>query len=292
MNIENILSFVYVHRYGSFHKAAVALYVTQPSLSSRIRTLEKDLNTQLLLRDRTRLELTEEGKAFLPYAMQIINAYNQARMVLNRHRSKLVIGANVSLSITLLPYVVQGFRQKYPDITIEICSGTPEVLEEMLLKKQCDLILTQDVEHEAFAREVVYLDPVELIVPPGHVFAGSRRVHFTEVALEPMIYNPRLPAYWERIQAHFKKQGVAPNFVLEVDSLEATKTMIMRGIGITYLPLLSIEEELLQETLVAVRPVPRLELHREIYLLYHQEEAPPYREQVIEMIGKYNGGKD
>lgn len=291
MNIENILSFVYVHRYGSFHKAAAALYVTQPSLSSRIRTLEKDLDARLLLRDRTRLELTEEGKAFLPYAMQIVNTYNQARMVLNRQRSKLIIGANVSLSITLLPYVIQGFRQKYPDITIEIYSGTPDVLEERLLAKQCDFILTQDVEHEAFEREVVYLDPVELVVPPGHRFA-SGRVYFTEVALEPMIYNPRLPSYWEIIQAHFKKQGVTPNFVLDLDSLEATKKMILKGIGITYLPLLSIAEELLQKKLVAVRPLPRLELHREIYLLHHKEEAPPYREQIVEMIAKYDNGRD
>lgn len=287
MHIENILSFIYIYRYGSFHKAASALYVTQPSLSSRIHTLEKDLNAQLLLRDRTRLELTEEGKTFLPYAMQMVNTYNQARMALNKNRSKLVIGANVSLSVTLLPHVIQGFRQKYPDVTIEIYSGTPEVLEERLLAKQCDLILTQDVEHAEFEREVVYLDPLELIVPPGHVLARRGRVYFTELALEPMIYNPRLPAHWERIQAHFKKQGVAPNFVLDVDSLEVTKKMIMKGIGITYLPLLSIEQELLQQELVVVRPMPRLELYREIYLLYNQEVEPPYREQIVEMIGKY-----
>lgn len=287
MNIENILSFIYVYRYGSFHKAANMLYVTQPSLSSRIRTLEKELNTQLFSRDRSHMALTEDGKLFLPYAIQIVNTYSQAQDALNKQKSKIIIGANVSVSTTILPYVIEGFRQRYPSITIEISSGMPDELAARVLAGECDMILTQAVCHPDLVGEVVYRDPAVLVAPPGHALTKQKRLHVTEVAMEPMIHNTLLPTFWEQILAHFKKQGVAPNIVLDVDSLEVTKKMIMKGIGISYLPLLPIEEELSQKKLVVLRPIPKLELYREIWLLYPQGKQQLYKDQIVEMIGKY-----
>lgn len=75
MNIENIEAFVYVNHYGSFNKAAEVLFLSQPSVTARIQTLERELDCKLFDRLGKQIALTEKGKQFLPYAQQIMQTF-------------------------------------------------------------------------------------------------------------------------------------------------------------------------------------------------------------------------
>lgn len=291
MNIDNILSFIYVYRLNSFHKAANALYVTQPSLSSRIQTLERDLGTQLIVRDRRQVELTEDGKIFMPYALQIVNAYTQAQKALQRGNEQIIIGANVSVSVAILPHVLRMFRQKHPGVSIEILSGLPGELLEAVLARKCSFAVTQqvpEIEHPDVVSVPVYKDPISLIVPPEHPFL-HRELPPTvrETAMEPLIQNTLLVEPWSRIREHFHSQGVTPNIVMGVDSLEATKHMVLQGVGISFMPELSIEADLLERRLFAVHPEPRLEIYRQISLVHRRDEPPVYLDQFADLISRY-----
>ncbi len=85
MNIEHIESFLYVVKYKSIHKAANALYLTQPTVSARIKSLEETLGTTLFHRESRSLTLTESGKEFIPFATNIVESFYESKKYLNRN---------------------------------------------------------------------------------------------------------------------------------------------------------------------------------------------------------------
>lgn len=85
MNIEHIESFLYVVKYKSIHKAASALYLTQPTVSARIKSLEESLETTLFNREGRSLSLTQNGKKFIPFATQIVESYYESKKFLHRN---------------------------------------------------------------------------------------------------------------------------------------------------------------------------------------------------------------
>lgn len=89
MNIEYLEAFMYVVHLESIHKAADALYLSQPTITARIKTLERDLGTQLFLRKGRSMILTEEGKAFIPYAERIIRTYRQGKNLFKKKTEKM-----------------------------------------------------------------------------------------------------------------------------------------------------------------------------------------------------------
>src|SRR4051794_36381285 len=100
MNIDHLEAFIYVVHLGSIHKAAEGLYLSQPTVTARIKTLERDLGIELFLRKGRSLTLTEEGKIFVPYAEQIINTYHQGKKLFKKDhkQEEVVIGANTITS--------------------------------------------------------------------------------------------------------------------------------------------------------------------------------------------------
>ena len=80
MNIDHIESFLYVVEYKSIHKAAHALFLTQPTISARIKALESSLGTALFIRKGRSLILTEQGISFIPYAKKIVETYRKSQV--------------------------------------------------------------------------------------------------------------------------------------------------------------------------------------------------------------------
>lgn len=80
MSIDHIESFLYVVEYKSIHKAAQALFLTQPTISARIKALEENLGTKLFMRNGRSLKLTEQGEYFIPYAQSIVQTYRTSQV--------------------------------------------------------------------------------------------------------------------------------------------------------------------------------------------------------------------
>lgn len=143
INIDHVISFIYIHRFKSFHKAAKKLYITQPSLSSRIKTLEKNLGVKLFNRSTRVIELTEDGETFLPYANQILNSYLKAKMSLSKSSYTLTIGSIISVSMSFLPKMVYDFQQINKHTSIEIITAKTVSITEKLLKGECQIAITE-----------------------------------------------------------------------------------------------------------------------------------------------------
>ena len=139
MSIENLEAFVYVVHFGSFNKAAEALFLTQPSITARIRSLENELNTSLFRREGRKVYLTESGKKLIPYAERILHAYQEATYKVKQHMvipDQLRIGCSNSVSNYIIPEILPLFRKTFPHIRVKIISNhTEEILAKILNHK-------------------------------------------------------------------------------------------------------------------------------------------------------------
>jgi LysR family transcriptional regulator, transcriptional activator of the cysJI operon len=279
MNIENVISFVYVYRLSSFHKAAEVLYITQPSLTSRIKTLEKDLGVSLFNRKRKGAELTEEGKIFLPYALQLYEIYLKAKSSLHPIEENITIGSIISASTTILPNAVYQFQRKNPHLSVNVITAKTKTILDRLLNNECQVAVTEKVSHTDVICEPFYRDPISLFVQPSHHFTKKNSViTLQELALEPLIcFNPTSD-YWKQIEKLFLESHLTPNIVFNIDSLEAAKSAILNGIGICFLPELSLETAVSSGQLRKISIQTTSKIERELSIIYQKNSNPLLQE--------------
>ena len=136
MDFKQIEAFVNVVRYKSFSKAADATFFTQPTISTHIRNLEKELGVKLLDRKSRVVEMTPQGSKFYKYAVEMINARAQAFDALNDNSENvggiLEIQTSSIPSVTFLPDLLSGFRKTHPGIQYYVSvSDTQTVIDNI-----------------------------------------------------------------------------------------------------------------------------------------------------------------
>ena len=117
MEFRQLEAFVATAELKSFSQAAKYLYLSQSTISSHVQNLEDDLGRKLLLRTTKSITLTPEGETFLSYARKIVETKDQAVLSLQQSsKSMLHIGASSIPSGYLLPKIIAGFKEKYPEM--------------------------------------------------------------------------------------------------------------------------------------------------------------------------------
>ncbi|UUZ80159.1 LysR family transcriptional regulator [Paenibacillus sp. P26] len=255
MNIENIEAFVYVIHFNSFNKAADALFLSQPSITARIQSLERELDARLFDREGRHFTLTEKGKQFLPYAQQILQFYKKGRQEpqAKTNLGELRIGCTVSVANYVIPELLPRLKQKYPDTQIKLTTASSEAILEKVLAKELDLGLVRNITHPHVDSVKFYEDPIRLFVREDHPFAAKEEVTIEEVGREPLVFFECGSLDWMRIHRLFETLDRPPNISMHVDNLETAKKLVLRGVGIGFLPELCVREELLERK---VRPIP------------------------------------
>ena len=135
MNIRHLESFVWLCRLRNFRKAAERLHISQPAMSSRIQTLERELDCSLLERAAHRVAPTPEGRRFLPYAERIVRLYVEAKADLASTgpiRGRVRIGIIDTVTETWLPELVDGLGKQHPDLLLDIVvDSTANLLSQL-----------------------------------------------------------------------------------------------------------------------------------------------------------------
>ncbi len=137
MDFKQIEAFISVAKFKSFSKAANSIYLSQPTISSHISSLEKELNIQLFDRNSKEVNLTPAGKYFLNYAMDIINLRNNALDNLGNFNSTicgtLELSASTTPCNTMVPVLIDKFIKLYPDTKFNINEkSSGEIVEDII----------------------------------------------------------------------------------------------------------------------------------------------------------------
>ena len=263
MELNQVLTFIRVVEMGSFSRAAENLDVTQPTLSARIQTLERDVGQRLFERIGRGVRLTEAGRAFLPFAERSLAILQEGREAIaasqNPSTGRLRIGTARTIGSYVLPDILAHFREEYPGVEVAILTGRSHEVLQMILDEEVQVGLGRTLVHPEIDSTYLYDEEVVFVTYPRHPFATRSTVSIAEIAQEPLILYDKDSTYYVLITRECREAGILPRVIMNLDSVEATKKMIERGLGVSFLPVSAISSELEQGTLVYV---PLAEGHR------------------------------
>ncbi|MCS7206723.1 MAG: LysR family transcriptional regulator [Dehalococcoidia bacterium] len=256
MDIRQLEAFVAVVRTGSFRKAAEHLFLSQPSLSARIQALERDLRQSLFHRRGRGVLLTEVGKALLPYAEEVLETIRQAKQALEAMGSlahgRLTVGSARVIGTYVLPGILEEFRRRFPGVVVAIRTGRSTEVLQWVEQGEVSVGLARSLVHPEVASFHLYDEEIVLVTHPDHPFARRRQVAVQEVARQPLILYDRGSSYFVLIEDVCRRAGIVPWVLMHLDSVEATKQMVERGLGISFLPRSSLKREIEEGTLTVV----------------------------------------
>lgn len=257
MDLAQLEAFVEVARRGRFRRAAEALYLTQPSLSARIHKLEADLNVVLFHRLGRGVRLTDAGKSFLPFARRALESLDQARDALgalqNAASGTLRVATARAMGAYVLPEILERFRSEHPGIDVHIRTARSSEVLQMVVDEEVEVGLGRSLRHPDIVAAEMYEEEVALVTHPSHPFAATSRASIYDVAREPLILYDRDSSFFVLIDRVCREAGIVPNVGMELDSIEATKRMIERGLGISFLPVHGVAREVEEGSLALVQ---------------------------------------
>ncbi|MFD0673121.1 LysR family transcriptional regulator [Cohnella sp. GCM10027633] len=261
MNIDNIEAFVYVIHCGSFNKAADALYLSQPSVTARIQSLERELDCKLFDRLGKQVHITEEGKRFLPYAQQLLATYRKGKLDVHRKKSlpgEFRIGCTGSVSNYIVPELLPRLKRRFPDTRYKIVTGVTDDIVGKVLNKEVDIGFVRNVTHPSLQSIKFCEDPISLYAYEGHPFVGQPSLTIEQIADQSLVFFECGALDWLRIHRLFESLDYPPNIQFQTDNSEAAKKLVIRQAGISFLPGWSVREEVAEGRLVRLR-VPETE---------------------------------
>src|SRR3954451_2548945 len=285
MDPRRLLTFRAVAHARSFSRAAEGLSLTQPSVSHQIALLETEIGIRLLERGRGGLRLTPAGEVLLEHADHIAwrleLADTQIASLATRHRDHVRLGAFPTALPGFVPSAVARLRRDHGHLRVLLSEVTPSTLEARLLSGELDVALSyQDAsierrEHQGAERIDLMQDTFLVGLPPGHRLAGAAEpVSLTELAEDDWIVASRDGFL---VQTR-RDAGFDPRIVATTTEPLATRGLILRGIGIGWVPSLLISDY----SGIAIRPVKERIRRRDIYALLPPGDRHPRARQVID----------
>lgn len=289
MEISQVETFLAVATFGGFHRAAEALRVSQPAVSSRIKALEESLGVALFARNRNTLALSAAGRVLRPHAEQLLRTVSIARQAVHELEpgsdAPLQIAAGLSISVYFLPDILQKFQREFPRLNISIRPGHSKEVLEMVLNEEAEIGLARSLQHPEVETISLRDDPLILVRHRTLSAAKTRKARLEHVSSWPLIFYERGSSDWTLTQSLFRHAALVPNVALEVDTIETAKRMVTRGMGVSFLPLMAIGPEIRKGELIPVQLTDAEPLHRSLDLI-HPRHRPlrPQAQSFLQVV--------
>ena len=274
MEMTQLEFFLQVIAEGSFSKAADAVGRTQPAVSIAIRRLEEEVGAPLFDRSQKSPALTEAGLAIQDYAQRILALRDQARGAVAElrelKRGLVRVGANESTSLYLLPQVILSFREKHPDVKVEIYRHVSERLPREVLERNVDFaVLAFEPDDRDLESFCVLRDELSLILNPEHPLAGRAEVTVEELGRESFLAHNVKTASRNKVIEVFAEHHTPLNITLELATVETIKRFVQLNVGLAFVPHMCVREELERGTLATV-PVRGLTYVRTLWVTHRR----------------------
>jgi DNA-binding transcriptional LysR family regulator len=235
MNFADLQVFKSVVDEGGVIRAASKLHRVPSAVTTRIKQLEASMGVKLFHRDRQRLHLSPAGELLLDYAERLIQLSDEARNVVSgtTPRGVLRLGALESTTASRLPPILAGFHGRYPEVRLELVTGTNDVLLGQLAERRLDAAFTAEPPPaRSFEHLPVFSERLTLISSSDHPPIKRAR----DVEGDSLIAFPEGCAYRRVLQRWLGRDSLAPFRVLELASYHAIVACVTAGTGIALMP--------------------------------------------------------
>ena len=241
MEIHQLRYFLAVAQNGSFTLAAHACHVSQPSLSAQIAKLEDELGGPLLDRSRQGARLTRRGELFRSRAAEALRQLEAGRYEIHQldglALGSVTLGCLPTTGAYLLPPVLGAFGKAHPGIEVSLREESSPELARMLRESEVDLaILDEAGLGNGLRSEVLFAEPLLIALPPGHRFAGRRKLALKALAGEPLILMKSGHGFRKIVLDALARAGVQPQVVLETGEIDTVQALVQAGMGLSLVP--------------------------------------------------------
>lgn len=238
MDFDQLETFLEVARNLSFSRAAERRFRTQPAISAQIRALEEEVGAKLLDRTGGKVSITAAGKIFLAYVESALEARRAAiSAVAEAERvpgGEMVVAANESSCLHILPEVFAEFKRIYPDVGITVKrSETRETLEAIIDNSADFGVAALPVTDKRITAVPIHKDELVLIAPTGHPLAQFKEIKVSQLADYPLLL-PKTGRTRDSIDRMFDERNMKANVSMELDSSELLKRFVAAGVGVGF----------------------------------------------------------
>lgn len=239
MDLAALAIFRAVVRENGVTRAAAKLNRVQSNVTTRIKQLEEQLGTPLFTRDGRRLVLTPAGETLLPYAERLLALADEARHAIKAGRpsGRLRLGTMESAAASRLPSLLARYHQAWPEVTLELETGTTGCLIDRLREFEVDAALIATPldgvpDSDVFEHVPVFREELVMLTPRGH-----RPIRQPgDVALSTLVAFERGCAYRSYVERWYLEHGIRPTRVLELGSYHAIVACVAAGAGVAVAP--------------------------------------------------------
>lgn len=261
----------------NFTKAAAVLYVSQPSLSKQIKTLEKNLDLLLINRERNKISLTESGKLLLQYSERILALCEESCRALidlkNGDRGNLTVGASQTIGIYLMPRILGLFAQNYPQINLKVQVNSSRIIAKKIINREIDIAIvggeiSDDLEKSLTIQPFVS-DELSLIISRSHPFAKKNKINKEDLYSLDFITlnsNSTIKKFIDNILIQNQIETKQLKTILQLNSIEGIKTAVSLGLGAAFVSSSAIEKELKLKT-IGVIEIENIKITRKLSIV-------------------------
>jgi len=265
--------FVKVMECGNFTKAAEELNYTQSAVSQMVHTLEQELSTTLVLRSKSGIELTADGKEYLHYIRSICNAHRELHAKYNEMQGLqggvIRIGTFTSVSCNWLPSLMKEFKDQFPSVQFVLQQGEYTNIGQWIKEGSVDFGFVNPDAVKGLNTINLQKDEMVAVLPPEHPLTKKKVVSLKELATESYILldegEHSVPL------CAFEKRGLTPNIQYKVYDDYTIMSMVEKGLGVSVLYSLVLQNH---KQNYAIRPI-STPVERTIALVYKNKKTLP-----------------
>jgi len=277
--LRQLKVFEAVARRLSFSRAAEELHLTQPAVSTQIRTLEGHVGMPLFEQLGKKIYLTQAGDELLHFSRAIIGQFEEAQAALAQLKG--IAGGKLNVAVIsagdyFFPQLMVAFARQHPGVQLNLTVHNREELLDKMAANRTDLAVMVrppvglDTQNDAFAPH-----PYVIVGAPDHPLAGRGPIAMTDLVRHPFVIRERGSDTWFSMEEAFGAHLAELNVAMEIRSTETIKQAVIAGIGLGFLSAHTIGRELAAGSLAALE-VEGFPLMLNWYVVHrHEKRLPP-----------------
>jgi DNA-binding transcriptional LysR family regulator len=262
----------------SFSKAADDLFLTQPTVSGHILSLEHSLSLRLFDRTGREVRLTKSGEVFLQHALKILSARKDLLNALSEYsqgiRGELSLGASTIPGEYLLPKLMGHFKKEHPHFILSLKIADTKEIVKWVLQGDVEFgIIGAKLNHHSLHYEKYEEDEIIVVAPSGHPLTKKKKGNLADLSKEPWIIREEGSGTQMAVENGLRKKGKSLkqfNVVMEMGSTSAVKEGVKAGLGLAFLSKRAVEEELKQGFFTRIHVEEIDPISRQFYIVSHR----------------------
>ena len=279
----------------NFTRAAEELFITQPAVTKYIQEIEVFYKCKLFERNGTKIKLTTAGLSLLKYTEILFEVYRDLEFelsVLNENaKGTLMLGASTTIAQYVLPKYLALFKQKFPDIKIELTNGNTEYIENLLVENKIDLGLIEGQSKRQYIKYTPFLkDEIVMCASITNHSIKKSTLALTDLPKLPMIIREQGSGSLEVVVAALKKVNVKLSQLaieMVLDNSESIKSYLLHSDSFAFLSIHSVLKELKNNEMKII-DIKGLDIQRYFYYIIQQGNNHPLSELFLRFISSNN----